>query len=136
MPLYLYECRDCKEQTDVVHPISEMTSQRFCACGGELFRVICATNIQMDYPGYHCPVSGKWIEGRAAHKANLDKHGCRVLEAGERELMQKRRAESEKAFDRTIEETAAKLVHNLPPEKKQQLKREAERNLCPTVVRQ
>lgn len=136
MPLYLYECRECKKQAEEVHSIAELNSQRFCACGGELFRVICATNIQMDYPGYHCPISGKWVEGRAAHKANLEKHGCRVLEGGEREEAQRRRKAADLALDRQLDESVGKMVHNLPPEKMRRLKEEASQNLCPTVVRQ
>lgn len=29
-----------------------------------------------DYPGYHSPVDGRWIEGRRARKYDMEKHGC------------------------------------------------------------
>lgn len=38
-----------------------------------------------DYEAYECPVSGRMIEGRRAHKENLKATGCRVLERGEKE---------------------------------------------------
>lgn len=41
--------------------------------------------IAKDYEGYDCPVTGKWIEGRYAHKENLKRQGCRVFEPGELE---------------------------------------------------
>lgn len=41
--------------------------------------------ILRDIDGYTCPVSGKWIEGRAAHRENLKRTGCRIFEPGERE---------------------------------------------------
>lgn len=38
-----------------------------------------------DYEAYECPVTGKMIEGRAAHRENLKRTGCRLFEPGERE---------------------------------------------------
>lgn len=39
--------------------------------------------ISGDYEAYECPVTGKMIEGRAAHGENLKQTGCRLLENGE-----------------------------------------------------
>ena len=47
-----------------------------------------------DYETYECPVTGKPIEGRAAHRENLKRHGCRLLEKGETREAPKRREES------------------------------------------
>lgn len=38
-----------------------------------------------DYEAYECPVTGKIIEGRSAHRENLKVTGCRLLEPGEKE---------------------------------------------------
>ena len=54
-----------------------------CVCGVLAKRVIKPTSIAVDYPGYTCPVSGEWVDGKRAHEANLKKHNCRVLEPGE-----------------------------------------------------
>lgn len=45
--------------------------------------------IAKDYEGYNCPVTGKWIEGRTAHKENLKRQGCRVFEPGELEAFKR-----------------------------------------------
>ena len=29
-----------------------------------------------DTPGYHSPIDGKWIEGRAARRYDLESNGC------------------------------------------------------------
>mgnify|MGYP003677566096 FL=1 len=41
--------------------------------------------VSMDYKAYECPVTGKTIEGRAAHQENLKCTNCRLLEPGEKE---------------------------------------------------
>ncbi len=39
--------------------------------------------ISSDYKAYECPVTGKMIEGRVAHRENLKRTGCRLNEKGE-----------------------------------------------------
>jgi hypothetical protein len=90
----------------------------------------------MDYPGYVCPVSGKYVEGRRAHKENLEKHGCRVLEPGEKEHKERLRAEADKELDRRIEKTVGETIHAMPPEKQRKLTTELEHGASAAVVRQ
>lgn len=47
-----------------------------------------------DYQAYDCPITGKPVEGKAAHRENLKRHGCRLLEKGETREAPKRREES------------------------------------------
>ncbi|MEC9266718.1 MAG: hypothetical protein VX464_11715 [Pseudomonadota bacterium] len=47
-----------------------------------------------DYETYDCPITGQPIEGRAAHRENLKKHGCRLLEPGETREASRKRQES------------------------------------------
>lgn len=42
-----------------------------------------------EYEGYECPVTGKWVEGKHAHRENLKRTGCRLLERGEFEDVKK-----------------------------------------------
>lgn len=56
-----------------------------------------------DYEAYECPITGKPVEGRAAHRENLKRHGCRVLEPGEKADAKKRRqAEADAALDKIL----------------------------------
>jgi len=59
-----------------------------------------------DYAAYECPITGKPVEGRAAHRENLKQHGCRVLERGEREAFVRNR-------DRAIEDSTRSLVDRM-----------------------
>lgn len=137
MPLYEYYCPVCDRTIDVVLRISELEETKACRmCSAPMRRLMSAPHIQMDYPGYQCPVSGKWVEGRAAHKANLHQHGCRVLEPGEKEAAERRRNDADKQLEAKLEATMAKETEALPREKKQRLYQEMERGASATVVRQ
>lgn len=60
-------------------------------------------NISSDYKGYSCPVTGKWVEGRAAHRENLKRTGCRLLEKGEsRDAAKNQRYESERSTEKLV----------------------------------
>ena len=39
--------------------------------------------IRADLPGYKSPVTGKWIEGRAARREDLARTGCREVDPSE-----------------------------------------------------
>lgn len=64
-----------------------------------------------DYSGYTCPVSGAWIEGRAAHKENLKRTGCRLLEKGEREHNERSCAQESDRHTEALTERVLKEVY-------------------------
>lgn len=122
MPLYAYKCPVCAAQRDILKPIAEIDRTEHChKCDFAMNRQVCAPRVIPDYPGYECPVSGKWIEGRRAHEENLARTGCRIYEPGEtQQAMARAKAEEEALFER-VGETAAKAVAQLPPEKQERL---------------
>jgi|GEM_PF-1300449 len=61
-----------------------------------------APRIASDYQAYDCPVTGTMIEGRTAHRENLKRQGCRLLEPGETRTAAKRQEESFEAGLREI----------------------------------
>lgn len=137
MPLYEYECKACGKLRDVVLRLSELDQPVACpVCATPMGRLLSAPHIQVDYPGYVCPVSGSWVEGRAAHKANLAKHGCRILEPGEQAVRDKRLADEDRDFDKKLERTVGEVIHAMPPEKQRKLATELEHGASATVVRQ
>lgn len=97
--------------------------------------MIVAPAVRGDYAGYECPVTGKWIEGRKAHKENLARHGCRVLEPGETQALTRRRKAEDEAFAEKIADSAAEIVANMPSAKREQLGREIESGLDIAVER-
>jgi len=68
--------------------------------------------IASDYEAYDCPITGKTIDGRREHEANLAKHGCRILEPGEHEQTKKiGRSRINAEMDAAIDKAADAVAH-------------------------
>ena len=66
-----------------------------------------------DYQPYECPVTGKMIEGRVAHRENLKRTNCRLLEPGEKEHNTKRGREyTEAKLDAAIENSVNEVARD------------------------
>ena len=127
MPIYLYKCPTCAHKREVLKRLADIDSPTQClSCSGWMNRQVTAAKVIADYPGYSCPITGDWVEGRAAHRENLAKHGCRLLEPGEKEAAAAFRAREEAELDAKLDETAEKLVESLPQEKLERLHAEAD----------
>lgn len=70
---------------------------------------------QLDY-NYECPITGIPIQSKHAHEENLLRHGKHVLEKGEFADAQRTRDALNEEFENKVCESAAQLVHDLPPE--------------------
>lgn len=118
MPLFDYKCQCCgKVEEHFVRPRSDL-DEVFVHCGREMTKMVSAPHVATDYPPYECPVTGKMIEGRAAHRENLKRTGCRLFEPGEfeqykRELPKKREQALEKAVDTAVNNAARDLGLNV-----------------------
>jgi len=138
MPNYTYKCPN-GHLTHRFTTIAAYQSSINCTTCGELAqRHITQAPmgfVQGNYAPYECPVTGKMIDGRKAHEENLARHGCRILESGEREGVLKRKAADEAAFDAAVEKTAEEFVEKLPTAKREQLGRELESGVDVTVTR-
>ena len=106
-----------------------------CSCGAVAERQICAPAVRGDYAPYECPITGRMVEGRRAHVENLKRHGCRVLEPGESAEASRRRADSDRALEASIEATAEQFVTTLPSRKLEQLASELQSGATATVER-
>ncbi len=127
MPLYLYKCPTCNRKREVLKRLADIDSPTQCMkCSDWMNRQLTAAHVAADYPPYNCPITGKLIEGRAAHRENLARHGCRVLETGEKEAAAAFRAREDAELDAKLDETAEKLIESLPQEKLERLHAEAD----------
>jgi hypothetical protein len=89
-----------KETTLFFNTLKEMNKRRDSA----------HFNVARDYEGYNCPVTGNWIEGRAAHRENLKRTGCRVFEPGELEQFKRDRPKNiERDSERFAEQMCEKI---------------------------
>lgn len=129
MPVYEYECKRCDSgRLTRIKSLSLCDEPEYCTvCGTEMRKLISTPMFRVDNIRYECPITGKPITNRNAHEENLARQGCRVLERGEREDAQKFKQREDDALSDRIAETAAKLVHEMPQEKKEALANELAR---------
>jgi predicted nucleic acid-binding Zn ribbon protein len=123
MPLYTFECTFCRRRKDEFLKIEDRNTLYGCGIGhpsAPMKRVITGCQIRPDYPGYSCPVTGAWIEGRRAHEANLRKHDARVLEPGETQAAFAAKRQEEAAFDQSVGHAFDSTFDALPPAKREQ----------------
>lgn len=122
MPVYSYRCPSCGSAFDKFLPMARCGEGQICPeCGKAAEKQIVAPAVLDDLPGYSCPVTGRWIEGRRAHEQNLKATGCRVLEPGEQKDAARRRKASDAALENALAETAARTVAAMPPAKQEKL---------------
>lgn len=136
MPLYLYSCPTCARKREVLKPIAQLDDPVHCLnCQGAMNRQLTAPMVRGDLPGYECPVTGAWIEGRRAHQENLAKHGCRVLEPGETAEVSRARARADAELDRSVDESVDRFIAELPTDKRDRLAAEVEGGMTAEIVR-
>lgn len=136
MPMYSYKCPVCSAGRDILKPIAEIDRTEHChKCNFAMNRQVVAPRVRPDLPGYACPVTGAWIEGRRQHEENLARTGCRLLEPGESDTAMRKRREADEQFLETVAETAVAEVHNMPAVKREKLCAELEGGLGLAVER-
>lgn len=138
MPLYDYKCHACQARREVLLRIAELDSAvvHCLKCNNAMNRQLAAPMVRGDYPGYNCPITGKWVEGRRAHIENLAQHGCRILEPGETTAATRARQEADRRLESAIEETADRFIADLPTDKRDKLAAEMEHGLDVNITRQ
>ncbi len=134
MPIYEYKC-ECGRKVDKFLKLEEHSKPQRCECGAWMVKQFSAPMIRGDYQAYNCPVTGKLIDGRKAHRENLAQHGCRVLEAGEREQVEQYRRRSDAALDKAVDATADEFVATLPTRDREKLVAEIQGGLTTEIVR-
>lgn len=136
MPVYDYKCSVCNHRQEIVKKIADLDRTEHCPkCLFAMNRQVVAPMIRPDYESYNCPITGKLISGRAEHEENLRKHGCRVMEDGEREQAAAAAAAREEAFLEAVGETAARTVAQMPYDKQERLANELDAGASLSVER-
>lgn len=121
MPLYDIRCEKTGYVFERLIPLAKFEEPIICACHSPASRLISTPMISVDQTGYSCPVTGKWIRSKREHRENLQRQGCRVLEGGEKEQNEQRRAEADAELDRKVEETVERTIDSYPSAKREKL---------------
>lgn len=113
MPLYEYMCPQCEARFTAFKKLKDYKEPAQHSCGVDGLRVISKPMVAVDYPAYISPASGKLIEGKKAHLEDLKRTGCRLLEPGERQDMDRRKKEiavkEDARIDHMVETTFAEM---------------------------
>lgn len=124
MPLYAYQCA-AGHRFERLLPLARYAEPQVCElCNMPAEKILTPVMVRGDYAGYTCPITGDWVEGRKAHRENLRKHGCRVLEPGETNDVQRTARRREEQLEDAVADTAASLVAQMPQEKVAKLAQE------------
>lgn len=137
MPTYDYKCPE-GHITQRVTSIKAYQRTAECKCGKIAERFITSAPmgfVKADMAVYTCPITSKPITSRKEHEENLARHGCRILETGEKEAAARYRERVEADLDAKVEATAVEFVEKLPGESREQLGRALESGLDVSVVR-
>lgn len=138
MPLYDLKCARSGEIFERHIPLAFYNDPIKCSCGAPATRVIGPVGLavsSVDY-NYDCPITGAHITSKHQHQENLKRHGCRVLETGEKDYNEKRRLEAEASIDKAIDQTVEKTIDLMPTDKREQLARELTRGADVSLARQ
>lgn len=112
MPMYEYRC-ECGNKFTAFKKLVDYREPQLCTCGAIAEKVISKPMVSVDYPAYQSPATGKWVEGRKQHEEDLKRSGCRILEPGERQDMEKRKQAKEQAFEASIDNSVEKTFAEL-----------------------
>lgn len=123
MPLYDFRC-EANHTFERFVPLEKFSDPQSCACGAPATRLISAPMFSVDHTGYTCPITGDWIGSKYQHQENLAKHGCRVLETGEKEAAAAYRACEDAKLDKLLEDHVEREFEAMPSAKQEQLHNE------------
>lgn len=136
MPLYSYRCLDCDIEVEKFLKVADYREIQFCdTCRSKMQKILKPTTIRGDYPDYTCPITGRVISGRKQHEENLRRHGCRVLESGEKELAEKFRQQQDKELDASIEQSVERGISQMSSDQVSRLANEVNSGVTCEVVR-
>lgn len=123
MPIYAMRCRACGSEQDIFRKIAEMDRDLPMCCEQPMQRRVCAPVVFGDVPGYESPVTGQWIEGRAARRDDLARHGCRPWEGmdQERKYAAEAKRQIEAKDEKELDDAARTAWNTLKPAERRAL---------------
>jgi putative FmdB family regulatory protein len=124
MPTYDFRCTN-NHRFERVLKLAEYDTPQECPCGASANRLISPPRVIVtENVHYRCPITEEVISSKHAHEENLRRHDCHVLEAGEKELNERRRVEETEKVYSKIEEDVERVLDQMPSDKKEVLAKE------------
>ena len=125
MPLYAYRCL-AGHKFDPFLKLKDYDQPQTCECNSPATKQLSAPMIQVDFPAYVSPASGKYITSRAERREDLKATGCVDYEPSLKEEQEKRYASEDAAIEKQVDEHIEREIINMPIEKREKLAAEVE----------
>ena len=110
MPIYEFECKKCKTQTEVFQKMSDKPPTKCDKCGGRLEKLVSASAIQFKGSGWYVTDyagNGKKAEEKAEKKAESDAAGAGD-KAGDSDKKDSKKADKKSKDDSPSKRTSEK----------------------------
>lgn len=125
MPIYEFRCT-AGHKFDRFLKLKDYDQAQTCECGKQAEKQLSAPMIQVDFPAYVSPASGKLISSRTQRREDMKATGCVDYEPSLKEEQAKRIAREDAELDKKVEEHVEKEIINMPVEKREKLAAECE----------
>lgn len=133
MPLHDFQCPLGHVSE---HSVPAGTEEEMCFCGRWARKVFLRFPLSRVVDvSYQSPIDGRPITTKAAREEDLARSECLPYDPGMRQDAERRRAASEAAFDRSVEETVEAEIHRMPARKREKLAAELEAGVDAAVTR-
>lgn len=133
-PVYEHLCAN-GHKFDRYLKLSELDADQVCECGSAAKRLISAPFVQVDFPAYQSPTSGKWIQSRTQRREDLKASNCVEYEPSMKQEMEKRHAAEDAALDKKVDEHVEKEIYSMDSKTRDKLVGELQAGLDVDVVR-
>jgi len=125
MPCYEHLCGK-GHKFDRYLKLAELDQVQTCECGSAAKRLISAPFVQVDFPAYQSPASGKWITSRTQRREDLKATNCVEYEPSMKDEMAKRHAAEDAALEKKVDEHVEQEIYNMPAKQREQLANEVQ----------
>lgn len=113
MPMYEYRCPDCSVNFSAYKKLADYKEPQLHTCGAISEKVISVPMVAVDYPAYESPVTGRRIEGKRAHLEELKRTGCRLLEPGEKQDIDRKRKAADQQLEKSVDATVEQVFSQI-----------------------
>lgn len=124
-PLYEFRCTN-GHKFDRFLKLKDYDQSQTCECNAPATKQLSAPMLQVDFPAYQSPSSGKWITSRTERREDLRATNCVEYEPSMVQEQVKRYAAEDAALDAKVEEHVEREILAMPIEKREKLASEVE----------
>lgn len=137
MPTYSYRCKNCHNDFEIIHRMSDHSIYQSCElCGGIAEQIIYAPIlIMVSDVRYESPVDGRLINNQRERNNDLAKHGCIPYEIGMKQDSERKIKADDDCLMSAIETSYDQTLAMMSSVKKERLEAEMAADIDINYVR-